>query len=49
MSQAAAVKARASELGFIACGITHPGPTAHAEFLDQWLARGYAGTMAKLL
>ena len=48
MSQAAAVKARASELGFIACGITHPGPTAHAEFLDQWLARGYAGTMRYL-
>jgi epoxyqueuosine reductase len=48
MSLAAAVKARAGELGFIACGITHPGPTAHGEFLDQWLARGYAGTMRYL-
>jgi epoxyqueuosine reductase len=48
MSHAAAVKARASELGFIACGITHPGPTEHAEFLDRWLADGYAGTMRYL-
>jgi epoxyqueuosine reductase len=42
------VKARALELGFIACGITHPGPTAHGDRLDQWLARGYAGTMRYL-
>ena len=48
MSHAAAVKARASELGFISCGITHAGPTSHAEFLDRWLARGYAGTMRYL-
>ena len=48
MSLAAAVKSRADELGFIACGITHPGPTAHGQFLDQWLARGYAGTMRYL-
>ena len=48
MSLAAAVKARAGELGFLACGITHPGPTAHGELLDQWLARGYAGTMRYL-
>ena len=43
-----AVKARAHELGFIACGITHPGATAHGDRLDRWLARGYAGTMRYL-
>ena len=42
------VKARARELGFIACGITQPGPTAHGDRLDEWLARGYAGTMRYL-
>jgi epoxyqueuosine reductase len=48
MSLAAAVKRRAHELGFIACGVTHPGPTEHGEYLDQWLAKGYAGTMRYL-
>jgi epoxyqueuosine reductase len=48
MSLSLAIKARAGELGFIACGITHPGPTAHADRLDRWLARGYAGTMRYL-
>jgi epoxyqueuosine reductase len=48
MSMTQAVKARAQELGFIACGITHPGPTAHADRLDEWLAKGYAGTMRYL-
>jgi epoxyqueuosine reductase len=48
MSLAAAVKTRANELGFIACGITHPGPTAHGDLLDQWLSKGYAGTMRYL-
>ena len=43
-----AIKTRARQLGFIACGITHPGPTAHADRLDQWLAKGYAGTMRYL-
>ena len=43
-----AVKLRAGELGFLACGITHPGPTAHADRLDEWLAKGYAGTMRYL-
>jgi epoxyqueuosine reductase len=42
------VKARAQELEFIACGITHPGPTAHADELDRWLKNGYAGTMRYL-
>jgi epoxyqueuosine reductase len=48
MSLAQAVKTRAQELGFIACGITHTGPTAHADRLDDWLAKGYAGTMRYL-
>jgi epoxyqueuosine reductase len=48
MSLVSAIKARAGELGFLACGVTHPGPTAHGDQLDQWLARGYAGTMRYL-
>jgi epoxyqueuosine reductase len=42
---AEAVKAKALELGFDLCGIA--AATAHAElaFLDEWLARGYAGEM----
>jgi epoxyqueuosine reductase len=43
-----AVKAEARRLGFIACGITDPAPTAHGDRLDDWLARGYAGTMRYL-
>jgi epoxyqueuosine reductase len=43
-----AVKTRARELGFLACGITHPGPTDHAARLDEWLAKGYAGSMRYL-
>ena len=42
------LKARAAELGFLACGITDPSPPPHADRLDQWLARGYAGTMRYL-
>lgn len=42
------VKACAIELGFIACGITDLAPTAHADVLDAWLAKGYAGTMRYL-
>src|SRR5690349_2780070 len=45
MSLAAALKARAAELGFLACGITDPSPPPHADRLDAWLAKGYAGTM----
>jgi epoxyqueuosine reductase len=48
MSLTESVKSRALELGFIACGVTHPGPTAHSDRLDQWLAKGYAGTMRYL-
>src|SRR3954463_7577319 len=48
MSLAGEVKARARDLGFLACGVTHPGPSAHADHLDRWLAEGYAGTMRYL-
>jgi epoxyqueuosine reductase len=43
-----AVKARAEELGFLACGFTEPSPPPHGDRLDAWLARGYAGTMRYL-
>jgi epoxyqueuosine reductase len=48
MSRAQAVKDRARELGFIACGITHPGPSRYGQELERWLAQGYAGTMRYL-
>jgi epoxyqueuosine reductase len=48
MSLAAAIKSRARELEFIGCGITHPGPSAYGDRLDEWLAKGYAGTMRYL-
>jgi epoxyqueuosine reductase len=44
----AALKARSLELGFLACGITDTSPPPHAAELDQWLARGYGGTMRYL-
>jgi epoxyqueuosine reductase len=48
MTLAAAVKQRADELGFLACGITDPSPVPDGERLDQWLANGYAGVMRYL-
>ena len=48
MSVTAAVKRRAEELGFVACGITDPGPIPDGGWLDRWLARGYAGAMRYL-
>jgi epoxyqueuosine reductase len=42
------LKAKALELGFLACGITDPSPPPHADRLDAWLAKGYAGTMRYL-
>lgn len=47
-SLAAAVKRRAEELGFVACGITDPGPVDDGNRLDAWLASGYAGVMRYL-
>jgi epoxyqueuosine reductase len=48
MSLAGDIKTRARELDFIGCGITHPGPSAYGDRLDEWLAKGYAGTMRYL-
>jgi epoxyqueuosine reductase len=48
MNLASGLKDRARELGFLACGITDPSPTPHAAELDDWLAKGYAGTMRYL-
>jgi epoxyqueuosine reductase len=48
MSLEDSIKARAQELGFVACGITHPGPSKYGDYLDDWLAKGYAGTMRYL-
>jgi epoxyqueuosine reductase len=48
MLTSAQVKARAAELGFLACGITDLTPPPHGDMLDAWLARGYAGTMRYL-
>jgi epoxyqueuosine reductase len=48
MSLEEAIKRRAQELEFVACGITHPGPSRYGDYLDEWLAKGYAGTMRYL-
>ncbi len=48
MTLAAAVKRRAEEIGFLACGITDPSPIPDGDRLDQWLASGYAGVMRYL-
>jgi sarcosine oxidase subunit beta len=45
IADAAAVKGWALELGFLACGIARPDPSARAGALDRWLAAGYGGTM----
>jgi epoxyqueuosine reductase len=39
------VKAKAADLGFIACGVTTLDPIPHAEYLDRWLKSGYGGNM----
>jgi epoxyqueuosine reductase len=48
MSLEEVIKRRAQELEFVACGITHPAPSRYGDFLDEWLAKGYAGTMRYL-
>ncbi|HUR95949.1 MAG TPA: tRNA epoxyqueuosine(34) reductase QueG [Gemmatimonadales bacterium] len=48
MSVGAELKARAAELGFLACGITDASPPPNGDRLDAWLAKGYAGTMRYL-
>ena len=42
------IKARASELGFDACGIAPAGQFPELAFFEAWIARGYAGTMTFL-
>lgn len=42
------VKAKAAELGFLACGITDLAPSSRAAALEAWLARGFGGTMRYL-
>jgi len=41
-----AIKARALALGFDLCGIAPADSFPELKFLDEWLARGYAGEMA---
>ena len=41
-----AIKARALEVGFDLCGIAPADSFSELKFLDEWLARGYAGEMA---
>jgi epoxyqueuosine reductase len=42
------IKAQALELGFDRCGIAPVGPFPELLFLEDWLRRGYAGTMTYL-
>jgi len=42
------VKNRGLELGFSAVGICTLEPSNRADFIDQWLAAGYGGTMSYL-
>jgi epoxyqueuosine reductase len=42
------IKARAHELGFDACGIAPAGDLPELRFFPEWVARGYAGSMAYL-
>lgn len=42
---AADVKARALDIGFDLCGIAAPGDYRELRYLDEWIARGYAGEM----
>jgi epoxyqueuosine reductase len=44
----AAIKAKASELGFDACGVAPAIDFPELHFLPRWLERGYAGEMAYL-
>jgi len=41
-----AIKARALQLGFDLCGVAPADGFPELTFLDEWLARGYAGEMA---
>jgi len=43
-----AIKRKARELGFDLCGVAPAESFPELEFLDEWLARGYAGDMEYL-
>ena len=46
MVTSSSIKAKARELGFDLCGIAPVDDFPELSFLNDWLARGYAGTMA---
>jgi epoxyqueuosine reductase len=48
MLDAAAIKTRSGELGFDRCGIAPAADLPELEFLSDWLARGYGGSMTYL-
>lgn len=48
MLTAAQIKTRARELGFDACGIAPAGDHPELAFFSEWIARGYAASMAYL-
>ena len=48
MVSSSSVKAHALALGFDRCGIAPVGPFPELAFLDEWLRRGYSGTMSYL-
>jgi epoxyqueuosine reductase len=48
MLAAAAIKARAADLGFDACGIAPAADHAELRFLPEWIAKGYAAGMQYL-
>ena len=48
MLTSSSIKAHAVALGFDRCGIAPVGPFPELAFLDEWLRRGYAGTMSYL-
>jgi epoxyqueuosine reductase len=48
MLTAERIKAKARELGFDLCGIAPADDFSELAYLDEWLARGYAGDMAYL-
>ena len=48
MLSSSAIKAKAQELGFNACGVAPAADLPELGFLHEWIANGYAGTMAYL-
>jgi epoxyqueuosine reductase len=45
---ASRLKAEASRLGFLACGVCDLAPSARGRALDDWLSAGFGGTMRYL-